>query len=63
MNIRCGNRDHTDPATQHADLLDVNHYHHSVAQVKLCFSRPGQPLQSIQETLWESIQLEIENEG
>lgn len=53
--IRCGNRDHTDKATQPAALCGVKHYHHSVAQVRLCFSKPGQPLPSIQEEqYWES---------
>lgn len=46
--IRCGNRDHTDKATQPAAMVGIKHYHYSVAQVKLCFSKPGQPLNSIQ---------------
>lgn len=51
--IRCGNRDHTDKAVRPAELCGVKHYHASVAQVRLCFSKPGQPLPSIQDEAYD----------
>lgn len=46
--IRCGNPNHTDPVTQYADLVDVEHHHVTIAQVKLCFRNP-EGLLSIEE--------------
>lgn len=37
--IRCGNRVHTNPKTQYADLVATVHHHPNVATVKLCFKQ------------------------
>lgn len=55
--IRCGNRVHTDPVTQYADLVKVPHYHASCAQVQMCFRNP-EGLPSIEEEAFAIYQAE-----
>lgn len=52
--IRCGNPAHTDPAVQYAELTDIEHHHRTVAQVRLCFHREGQPLESVEEIAYRT---------